>query len=162
MGKIDLIPGIIWMILGIAVAISSYRLRLGNLTNPGPGMMPFLLGIALSLCSLPVLIRSISSFVRQTRSVYEPIWSEVEFKKVLIVLGSLIGYSLALEKVGFVITTILLLLILFKAVDSQKWPSVLIASFITVIFTYFLFVVFLKLEVPSGFLGGLGSVGIIF
>jgi putative tricarboxylic transport membrane protein len=151
--KNDLIPAIIWIILGIAVAIGSYRLKLGNLANPGPGLMPFLLGIALLVCSFPVLIHSFLKMMRKTEQKEKIIWSEIDFKKLVIVLTSLIGYAVILEKIGFVTTTFLLLSILFKTVDSQKWFSVLIASILTVIITYFLFVVILKVELPSGFLG---------
>jgi putative tricarboxylic transport membrane protein len=151
--KNDLIPAIIWIILGIAVAIGSYRLKLGNLANPGPGLMPFLLGIALLVCSFPVLIHSFLKMMRKTEQEEKIIWSEIDFKKLVIVLTSLIGYAVILEKIGFVTTTFLLLSILFKTVDSQKWFSVLIASILTVIITYFLFVVILKVELPSGFLG---------
>ncbi len=153
MKKNDLIPAIIWIILGIAVAIGSYRLKLGNLANPGPGLMPFLLGIALLVCSFPVLIHSFLKMMRKTEQKEKIIWSEIDFKKLVIVLTSLIGYAVILEKIGFVTTTFLLLSILFKTVDSQKWFSVLIASILTVIITYFLFVVILKVELPSGFLG---------
>lgn len=153
MKKNDLIPAIIWIILGIAVAIGSYRLKLGNLANPGPGLMPFLLGIALLVCSFPVLIHSFLKMMRKTEQEEKIIWSEIDFKKLVIVLTSLIGYAVILEKIGFVTTTFLLLSILFKTVDSQKWFSVLIASILTVIITYFLFVVILKVELPSGFLG---------
>jgi hypothetical protein len=58
-----------------------------------------------------------------------------------------------LEHVGFALTTFLILTILFKAVGSQKWSYSLIASVSTVVVSYLVFIVILKVELPAGFLG---------
>ncbi|MFX0202202.1 MAG: tripartite tricarboxylate transporter TctB family protein [Candidatus Hodarchaeota archaeon] len=150
MKKNDLIPGMIWMGLGIAVAVISYKLKLGTMDTPGPGLMPFLLGIILSICSLPILIRSFLVIKRNENLSGENIWAGVEFKRLILVLASVLGYIMLLEKIGFELTAFLLLLILFKITDSQKWRWALISSFITILLTFFLFVVFLKVELPSG------------
>jgi putative tricarboxylic transport membrane protein len=148
--KIDLIPAIIWMGLGIAVTVGAYRLKLGNPGNPGPGLMPFLLGILLSICSLPILIRSFLVIMRNAKQEEEGIWSGVEFKRLIFVVVSLLVYIILLQKIGFVLTTFLFLLILFKNIDSQKWHWALIASALTVFISFFLFIVLLKVEMPSG------------
>jgi len=79
-------------------------------------------------------------------------WSEVNFKKLILVLVSLIGYSLLLEKVGYLLIGFVVLLILFNMIESQKRTTVLILSFITIIATYLLFVIILKVELPPGLL----------
>ena len=150
MKKIDLIPAIFWMVLGIVVVAGSYRLRLGTLSDPGPGLMPFILGIMLSLSSVPIFVRSIFVIVRNQGHEDESIWSGIEFKRLIIVVISLVSYWMFLEKVGFVVMTFILLLILFKTVDSQKWHKVLIASILTVFFVFLFFVVILKVDLPSG------------
>ena len=149
MRKHDLITALIWMGLGITVAVSSYRLRIGELRNPGPGLMPFLLGISLSLCSLPIFIRALR--VRDGQRD-ENIWSGVAFKKLVLVAASLLGYTLILEKVGFAVSTFFLLLLLFKAIGSRKWSLSLMVSVLTVVVAYFVFVVLLKVELPLGLL----------
>lgn len=145
-----MIPAMFWMGLGIAVAVSSYRLRLGTLENPGPGLAPFLLGIMLSLCSLPILVRSFLVMMKNEKGGDESIWSGIQFKKLIIVVASLLGYWMFLEKIGFILTTFLLLLILFKTMDSQKWRAVLVASILTVLVVFIVFVVVLRVELPSG------------
>jgi len=150
MEKNDIFPAIIWFGIGIFVVITSYKLNLGTMENPGPGMMPFIFGIALSICSLPILFGSFQSFKRKERQGDESIWSGVEFKKIILVLVSLFVYALLFEKIGFLLTTFPLLLILFKTIGSQKWRWVLISSVVTMSITYFLFVVFLKVELPMG------------
>ena len=150
MKKIDLIPAIFWMGLGIVVVAGSYRLRLGTLASPGPGLMPFILGVMLSLSSVPIFVRSFLVIVRNQEREDESIWSGIQFKRLIIVVISLVSYWMFLEKVGFVVMTFILLLILFKTIDSQKWYKVLIASVLTVFFVFLFFVVILKVELPSG------------
>jgi len=150
MKKKDLIPAFIWMGLGIAVAVISYELQLGTLRNPGPGLMPFLLGILLSLCSVPILISCLLTIRNKAKQGDEGIWSGVEFKRLIFVVFSLVCYAMILEKVGFVIATFFLLIILFKVIGSRKWLFALMTSAIVVLLSYLLFVVFLKVEMPSG------------
>jgi putative tricarboxylic transport membrane protein len=152
MKKDDLFPAIIWMLLGVIVAVESYRLKLGDLHSPGPGLMPFLFGVALSLCSLPILIRSLGIIFGRTKQNEKIVWSGIEFKKLIIVVITLVIYSIFLETVGFLLTAFLILLILFKITESQKWLSVIVLSVITVISVYMLFVVILKVELPQGLL----------
>jgi putative tricarboxylic transport membrane protein len=150
MKKNDLIPGVIWLGLGMAVAVIAYNLKLGTLRNPGPGLMPFFLGIILSICSLPIIVRSFLIIKRKKKQGDEGMWSGVEFRKLIFVLTSLLGYTMLLEKIGFVLTTFLLLLSLFKTINSQKWSWVLIQSGLTVLITFLIFSVFLKVELPWG------------
>lgn len=147
MRKYDLIAALIWMGLGITIAIGSYGLKLETLRSPGPGLMPFLLGIGLSLSSLPILVRSL---MIKDNGGDENIWSGVEFKKLGLVVTSLLVYALILEKVGFVLMTFFLLLMLFKVIGSRKWSFSLMVSVLTVIVTYLVFVVLLKVELPLG------------
>lgn len=150
MKKYDFITSIIWMGLGISVVISSYRLKLGSLGNPGAGLMPFVLGISLFLSSIPILIRSLMT---KDKERYEGIWSGIEFKKLILVPVSLIGYAMILEKVGFLVATFLLLFTLFKIIGSRRWSFALATSILVVLLSYLLFVTLLKVEMPSGIWG---------
>ena len=48
MRKYDLTIRFFWLALGLFVVIYSYTLGLGKLIDPGPGLLPFLLGSDLS------------------------------------------------------------------------------------------------------------------
>lgn len=151
--KGDLIIAIVWMVLGVAITIASYRLGLGNFSRPGDGLMSFGVGILLSLCAFPILIRSFVNRKNIRHKGEQGIWSEVDFKKIALALVSLIGFSLLLERLGFLVTTCLMLLVLFKAVGSQKWTWAVIATVLTVALTYVVFVVLLDVYMPSLTLG---------
>lgn len=143
----------IWVVIGIAVMAVSYRMSLGSLHTPGPGLMPFLLGSLLLAVSLPILAGSLVHFRKAAPLPGEKeIWKGVEFKNVLIILVSLVAYALLLEGLGFLLTTFIFLFILFATFDSRKWLLALGASLLTVLFTYILFVVALRVELPPGLL----------
>lgn len=150
MEKNDLFPAIVWLALGIAVMTISYKLKLGSLENPGPGLMPFLWGTILFICSLPILIRSFPMIPSHGRQEGPGMWAGVELRKIILTLASLAGYIALLEKIGFTITTFALLVLMYRFVGSQKWRWVFVSSALTMLIAHFLFVTCLKVELPSG------------
>lgn len=150
MKKADLIPAAIWMGMGGMVAGMAYYMKLGTLATPGPGLMPFILGVLLAVFGFFIFMRSIPAWKKGDEET--GMWSGVEFLKLILVLGSLLGYTFLLPKVGFVPMAFLLLLVLFKVIGAQRWLWALISSGVTVAIAFFLFVVLLNLELPAGLL----------
>jgi len=151
--KRDIIPALIWIIIGLVVMIVSYQMSLGTLHTPGPGMLPFILGSLLVILSLSISIKSLTLFKKTSSGNSEAgIWAEIEFKNILIIVVSLVAYALMLEKIGFLITAFLFLFVLFSVFDSRRWIFALGASLLTVSVTYTLFVLALQVELPSGIL----------
>ena len=131
----------------------SYQMSLGTLHTPGPGLLPFLLGSLLIIVSLPLLVGSLLRFKPTVPGTGEMgIWAEVEFKNVLIILIALVAYALLLERLGFLLTAFLFLFVLFATFYPRKWFFALGVSLITILVTYALFVMALRVELPSGLL----------
>jgi hypothetical protein len=150
MKKYHIIVVIFWIGLGLFVTLLSYGLGLGRFHSPGPGLMPFILGILLLIFSFYLLIRSFSKSNRkQEIPKEEP--GQIDFVKIGLVLFSLFVYAFLLEKLGYLIATFLLLIILFRGAGSKRWRSVLIASTLAVFLTYFVFTSF-GLRFPAGIL----------
>lgn len=144
---------VFWLCFSIGVTVSSYGLGIGGFRHPGAGLMPFLLGILLGLFSLTILTKLL---VKKKHGV---IISKKEQKTTgLIKIGSvLLGlflYSFVLEKIGFLITTWIFLLLLFRIVGN-RWITVFAASTATVFLTYVLFAS-LGVRFPTGILKGWG------
>lgn len=148
LGKKDLIPAIVWMILGLLVVIGSYKLGIGHLHNPGSGLMPFLFGIFLIFVSLLLLVQSLRNIRAETRKE-ESIWAGVELWRMSVIVAIQLAYGLILERVGFSAATFCCLFILFKFSGSERVVKALIATSITVILSYLLFIVILKTQMPS-------------
>lgn len=147
--KYEIVPAIFWIFLSIFVVVSSYKLKLGSFHNPGPGLMPFLLGLLLLLVSIFIAGRSFSKKQTGNDIAEEIVPSKVNFGKLVLVSGSLVIYALLVERLGFLVSTLLLLLFLFKAAGVPKWKFVLAASVFTVIVIYLIFTS-LGIRFPKG------------
>ena len=82
-----------------------------------------------------------------------PWYSRERWKKVLLILVILVAYAFVLEKLGFVVSTFLLLFVLFKVVEDQRWWLAVGGSLAVAIVSYGIFDRWLKLQLPKGFWG---------
>lgn len=124
----------------------SYKLDLGEFHNPGPGLMPFLASLLLLIVSVYLLFKSILRIESRGKALDEQ--DQVNFRKVWPILGLLFAYAVFLEKVGYLISTFILLSILFKSAGSKRWSFVLIGSALVNLVTYFVFT-FLGIRFPE-------------
>ena len=145
--KYHVIPIIFWIGFSLLVMALSYNLGLEGFHDPGPGFTPFVASLLLLVVSSYLLI---SLLLRKTDGVEN---IQVGKKKpnlgrVSFVVLALFGYSLLLEKLGFLVTTSILLILLFRSVGI-KWSFVLITSLMTVLIIYFVFS-YLGVTFPAG------------
>ena len=57
-----------------------------------------------------------------------------------------------LEKIGFVCGNFLFVVFCLRSFEPQSWRKAIIVGLLASMFSYLLFVVFLKVPMPSGFL----------
>lgn len=148
MRRLDLISGIFWFALSIFAAIESYRLHLGSWQKPGSGFFPFVAASVLGLLSLLIFLQS--SLVREEMRKEDNWPNPKGWPKAAIVLIALLGYALSVEKLGFIITTFILILLLLKTIEPQSWLRAIIFSFSGSFLSYLLFCTWLKVPLPSG------------
>lgn len=151
--KYDIVPAFFWMGLSLFVMVLAYYLNLGSFRNPGPGLAPFLAGIALFLLSLFMVARSLRNKESRNDVKKEASPNEGYVMKIGITTGSILAYALVLEHLGYLISTPLLLILLFKIAGLQQWKAVLFASALATSGSYFLFI-YLGVSFPTGIIGG--------
>lgn len=140
-----------WFVLGAIIAIASVPCDLGTLDSPGTGFLPFLAGLAISFFSIIGLAHG---SLRQKKGVgWKPVMRDVEWKKYLTVLLSLLAYALLLKPFGFLLCTLLFVGFLLVAVQPQRWYVVISGAVGTAIGTYGIFEIWLKAQLPKGPLG---------
>jgi len=144
----DLILGSIWILLSILEMVAAYELDVGNFQTPGPGMFPFLLGTILFICSL-LLCGQLLRDIKMGGKKEVIILSRIDFPKIGATVIVLLAYGLLLEGLGFIATTFLCLVFLFKVIGSEKLRWALLFSSVTVIVSYLLFVIGLNVYMPS-------------
>jgi putative tricarboxylic transport membrane protein len=143
------IVNIFWLVLSTAVCVESWNLKVGGLHNPGPGFLPFYTAILLGLLALISLLQTL----KESEGPASEIWGGIQFGKLAILLGTLFLYVFLLDRLGFLLGTFLLLLVLFRIVEPYSWKIVLFSSLLTTAATYFFFVILLESRLPRGLWG---------
>lgn len=147
----DLRSAIVWFVASIAICLGSVNLSLGRLNSPGPGFFSFLAGALLGICSMVCFFQSIK---RDPSEISQPFWINPKRKfKVAYVFMALISYTIFMDYLGFLISTLLFLGFLFRAIDPISWPRVLIGSFLGAFTSYGLFNWWLDVQLPIGIFG---------
>ena len=102
--------------------------------------------------SLAILI---SGFLRGSkgREPERSVFPSQLYKKVFLLVLSLVAYLFLLEPAGFFFCTLLFMAFLLRVVASQKWRSVILASVSTSIGASLLFQWLLKCQLPTGITG---------
>ena len=153
MKKSELVGGLVWLLLGIGIAIGSVRLNLTYANNLGPGFFPFLSGLILGIFGLILIL---SSIFEKPEGKQEPdikkVWLHEHWKTFFYTLTALFGYAVLLETLGFVTVTFIFLFFLFKITQSKKWlaPALLSVSAVTI--SYLIFCLWLRCPFPTGIL----------
>jgi putative tricarboxylic transport membrane protein len=121
--------------------------------EPGPQAFPILLGYALLLLGLAI---TASSFFRQRDATTEPAKTQIlpvkhELLMVLGTFGLLVLYAFLLEKLGFLVSTPLVLaLTLAGLLRIRHWTFVAKMSIGTTLVCWLIFVVLLRVPLPRG------------
>ncbi len=140
------------MALGLFVIIYSYSLGLGKLIDPGPGLLPFLLGLIFLILSSVRLVTVMQARVaQQTREGKK----KIEYWRIILIVIALLIWAIVLESLGFLIATFILMTLLYRAAGFNKWYMAIFWGFITVLVTYFVFT-YLGVRFPPGILRTLG------
>ena len=152
MKKGEFIAGVSMGVLGVLVILYSFKLGLQRISDPGPGLYPFLLGILLCLLVIPVCADSFKA--EKTLPRIQPKETneagKVNIKKLFTPVLCLIGYFLFLEVLGFLVTSFLFLVVLFWYGHPRQWKWVLLFPLAIVIVSYCIFQLVLQVPFPQG------------
>lgn len=150
MGKYNLISGFIWIILALLICLESLKLGMGSLRNPDAGLFPFFTAILMGFFSIILLLETL---IKKSQEKKEElvVWSkETLWKNIILTSLSLVAYALIMEKVGYLLTTLMFILFLFKAIEPQKWIVSILGAMVTVLLSYIIFTVWLQCQFPDG------------
>ena len=150
MKKYDRVSSLAWLSFALYIGIESLRLPLGSWRDPGPGFLPLGAGICLAILSLTAFFQARSRMEEKTPKGW---YSQEKWKSLLLILAVLLGYALLLDFLGFLISTFLLLVMLFRFVEPQPWVVSIGGSALASIGCYVLFEIWLKTQLPKGILG---------
>lgn len=155
MGKPDQVSSLSWLIFSVAVVYASYRIGLGSLNKPGPGFLPFWAGVILFGLSMLVFVQS--RLIQQTteKISLSELWSGMRWRKPIYILIALFAYELTFTYLGFILTTMALLIFLFKGIEPTKWFWAIVGAALVSVASFVIFGVWLQVQLPRGFLESL-------
>ncbi len=120
----------------------------------GPGFFPLLLGITLVGLTLLLLVKTI--LAPRDRSPSRPqrfFPPRSGLLKLLCLIGALVLYVSTLQPLGYLLSTLLFLCLLFLAWDPKR-PGLAVAVAVgTVLCSYVFFDLLLQVQLPKGLLG---------
>ena len=132
----DLISSLFWAAFGAVFAIGGLQLGLVRQGIPGPGSLPFIVGLILIGLAVILLIQAGA----HKSIVSERIFAERQtLKKFGLAVAGLIGYGLVLKTLGFTLVTFLFLFFALRFIGRETWVMSLVFSFATVLVSYALF-----------------------
>ncbi len=145
------IPSGILSVLGLAVALGSLRYEFGSFASPGAGFLPFLAGGIITILSAITFFGNLN--LRKKNRPPGELWKGVRWQRVAIVPACLILYAVFLRDLGFVISTILLMVYFFRMLEPSSWKETLFAAVVTTFGFYLVFHIWLQAQLPKGLLG---------
>ena len=125
-------------------------LPFGTVRVPQTAFFPRTLAVLLGIMSVIGLARTLAG--REALRGGEKIETQ-GWIRIAVTLMTLAGFALALERLGFLLTTFLLMISLLRAIEAQKWRNVVVVALATALISYAIFYWLLGVPLPAGLLG---------
>jgi putative tricarboxylic transport membrane protein len=140
---VDRVLGVGAVLLAIPVGLASWGYGVGSPKSPGAGFWPLL--IALTMAGL-----GISLIMRPSPAIPSAAASESRWGRFGIALGTLAFYVVALEPLGYLLATTVLLFVQLRWVENRSLRSSAWTAALTALISLLLFRTLLKVPLPVG------------
>lgn len=155
--KISIISSIICLVYGISIYIGSSTIHSDNPNGVGADFMPRIIGSIIICLSLFIVISTIVSMKKGQNDSEPKEAIDSGTRKTIMTIVLLIAYAFLLKYTGFVITSIVYLILqMIILADKVRKKDLLlygVISVITPLLVNYVFVHIFSLMLPSGILG---------
>ena len=142
----ELWGGLIGLALGGFVIWSSLRLKIGSINDPGSGYVLFYTGILMCLFAITIIAAALTEGGPTVASR----WEGARWSKPAALIVCLIVYCFALEPLGFLLSTIPLMLLLLRAIDPVRWALAIPLGVLAPLGMWWLLKHVLLIQLPAG------------
>lgn len=136
------LAGVVPLLAGLVLAIYSWSLPLGSLSNPGPGLWLFVCSLVLVVSSMAIL------WADRPRGDYETYTKGV--RRVALGTASLCVYVALFYSFGFILPSFLLLVFWLRVLGGESWILTLSVTLASITGFYMLFDQALQIPFPQG------------
>ena len=142
----DRVSGSVLALFALLVIWESRRLPLGTFHQPGPAFIPILLSVLLLMLAVFLVLAS-----RNAPLLSSIHWTE--WRHAAAIFAASVFSVFAMERLGYRLTVVLVLLFLVKLVEKRGWLLSLMFAFALSFGSFLLFYTFLRVPLPEGPLG---------
>ncbi len=150
MKTLDRVSSLVCLFLSALIFLESLRIGPGTLSNPGKGFITLGASGILGVLSIALFLQA--SFGGKGAK-HSPLFAETAWKRILFILVSIFLYARFMPVVGYLISTFILMVLLFGVLEREKRTKVLFFSALSTLATYIIFSKWLNCQFPDGFFG---------
>jgi putative tricarboxylic transport membrane protein len=140
--NIDRVLGMGAVLLAIPVGAASWGFGVGSPKSPGAGFWTLLIALVMIGLGVSLILRPTPNAVTEA--------GESRWEKFGISLGTLAFYVVALEPLGYLLTTVAMLFVQLRWVESRSWKSSATIAVLAAVISLLIFQVLLKVTLPEG------------
>lgn len=142
----ELWGGLIGLALGGFVIWSGLKLKLGTVNDPGAGFVLFYTGILMCLFAASIILSALTEGGPTLGSR----WENARWSRPLLVIVCLVAFSFALNPLGFLLSSIPLMLLLLRVVDPVRWTLAIPIAVLVPSGMWWVLKRLLLIQLPSG------------
>ncbi len=131
----DLGSGLLFVGFGLAGMLLSPGYKMGTAARMGPGYFPFLVSLSLTVLGTVVCLRSLGK-----SSPSLPHGQAIQYRPLLLVLGTLFLFGLSLRPLGLLLSSFLLVLVSSAAHREWRLKECLVSALVLSLLVTALFV----------------------
>lgn len=150
MKTLDQTSSLFWLLVSILVFAESLRIGIGTVQNPGMGFMTFGASGILGVLSLGLFLQA---SLRKENVRHKPLFAGTLWRRVLFVLVALTVYARVMPVLGYLVSTFLLMSLLFWVLERKRIGFVLVYALLATLFTHLVFSKWLNCQFPHGWFG---------
>ena len=149
LGNSELWGGLVGLALGIFVIWAGHKLKIGSINDPGSGFVLFYTGILMCLFACTIIVSAVTEGGPSVASF----WAGMRWTKPLVVVACLSAFAFLFEPLGFLLSSIPLLLLLLRVIDPVRWTLAVPLAVLVPLGVWFVLKRALLIQLPSGIFG---------
>jgi len=142
----DRLSGAALLLCSLYIGYEAFQLPFGTVRQPDSGFFPLLIALALFCSSGLILLGTL-----RRQGVRDPLQPWDGTGRVLIVVGALVVYALVLNRLGYLVATCLIMILLLRGLEGLRWGATLGVAVPAVVASYGTFR-WLGVPLPQGIL----------
>ncbi len=153
MKRDEIIVGVVIFLFGAVTALLSLRMPIGTFRMGGTGLFPLCLGIILMILSGVFILRIFFQAKAEQARKGASIESSESPSQLILFLGTMALATLFFNRLGYPLISFLLMVALLRILGMKRLGLNILISVVTSVGSYFLFVQWLNIPMPKGWIG---------